>query len=90
MAEKDRVRPVTGVTYDAVVHELTADPAVVEAKMMGMPSLKLESKLFAGSSAERNARWRALRRRARKATAIAAIAADATATSAAMARALTR
>jgi hypothetical protein len=43
---------VADVTYDGVVHELTADPAVVETKMMGMPSLKLESKLFAGSSAE--------------------------------------
>src|SRR5712692_6895510 len=52
MAEKDRVRPVTGVTYDAVVHELTADSAVVETKMMGMPSLKLGGKLFAGSSDE--------------------------------------
>ena len=36
------------VTYDAVVHELTADPAVVETKMMGMPSLKCGGKLFAG------------------------------------------
>jgi hypothetical protein len=43
---------VADVSYDAVVHELTADPAVVETKMMGMPSLKLETKLFAGSSAE--------------------------------------
>ena len=37
------------VSYAAVVHELTADAAVVETKMMGMPSLKLGSKLFAGS-----------------------------------------
>jgi TfoX/Sxy family transcriptional regulator of competence genes len=38
------------VSYDAVVHELTADPEVVATQMMGMPSLKLGSKLFAGSS----------------------------------------
>ena len=35
-------------SYDAVIHELTADPAVAETKMMGMPSLKVGSKLFAG------------------------------------------
>jgi hypothetical protein len=40
---------VADVSYAAVVHELTADAAVVETKMMGMPSLKLGSKLFAGS-----------------------------------------
>ena len=37
------------VSYAQVVHELTADGAVVETQMMGMPSLKLGSKLFAGS-----------------------------------------
>jgi hypothetical protein len=43
---------VADVTYDAVVHELAADPTVVETKMMGMPSLKFGGKLFAGSSAD--------------------------------------
>jgi hypothetical protein len=40
---------VADVSYEQVVHELTADAAVVETQMMGMPSLKLGSKLFAGS-----------------------------------------
>jgi hypothetical protein len=40
---------VAEVTYEAVAHELTADPEVVETKMMGMRSLKLGRALFAGS-----------------------------------------
>jgi hypothetical protein len=34
--------------YRRVVDELRADPEIVETKMMGMPSLKREGKLFAG------------------------------------------
>jgi hypothetical protein len=34
--------------YRSVVHELLADAAVSEAKMMGMPVVKVASKLFAG------------------------------------------
>jgi TfoX/Sxy family transcriptional regulator of competence genes len=43
---------VADATYAEVVHELTTDPAIVETKMMGMPSLKREGILFAGSSDE--------------------------------------
>ena len=39
--------------YRAVVHELCADPAVEETKMMGMPSLKRARKLFGGLRGER-------------------------------------
>lgn len=35
--------------YEAVVAELLADPAVQETQMMGMRSLKLGGKLFAGA-----------------------------------------
>jgi TfoX/Sxy family transcriptional regulator of competence genes len=35
--------------YDSLVDELTADPTVSAAKMMGMPSLKVGSKMFGGS-----------------------------------------
>jgi hypothetical protein len=34
--------------YRAVIEELRADPAFSEAKMMGMPALKVGSKMFAG------------------------------------------
>jgi len=34
--------------YEAVVAELCADPAVLVTQMMGMPSLKVDGKLFAG------------------------------------------
>ena len=34
--------------YRAVVHELLADPAVSEGQMMGMPALKVGSKMFGG------------------------------------------
>src|SRR3989442_14962014 len=34
--------------YAAVVHELRADPAVTETKMMGMPAVKGGSKKFCG------------------------------------------
>jgi TfoX/Sxy family transcriptional regulator of competence genes len=34
--------------YRRVVDELRADPEIVETKMMGMPSLKRDGKLFAG------------------------------------------
>jgi hypothetical protein len=40
------------VAYRRVVDELRADPAVLETKMMGMPSLKAGGKLFAGLRAE--------------------------------------
>jgi hypothetical protein len=32
----------------AIVHELRADPAVSDSKMMGMPSVKVGSKMFCG------------------------------------------
>jgi TfoX/Sxy family transcriptional regulator of competence genes len=32
----------------AVVHQLLADPAVVEGQMMGMPALKVGGKMFGG------------------------------------------
>jgi hypothetical protein len=35
-------------SYRRVVDELRADPEIVETKMMGMPSLKRDGKLFAG------------------------------------------
>jgi hypothetical protein len=35
--------------YDALLDELTADPAVTAAKMMGMPALKMGSKMFGGA-----------------------------------------
>jgi len=35
-------------SYEAVVEELCADPAVERTQMMGMPSVKLAGKLFAG------------------------------------------
>jgi hypothetical protein len=38
--------------YRRVVDELQADPAVLETKMMGRPSLKAGGKLFAGLRAE--------------------------------------
>jgi hypothetical protein len=38
--------------YTRVVEELLADPAVVETHMMGMPSLKAGTKLFAGIRGE--------------------------------------
>jgi TfoX/Sxy family transcriptional regulator of competence genes len=34
--------------YRAVVDELLADPAVSEGQMMGMPALKVGSKMFGG------------------------------------------
>jgi hypothetical protein len=34
--------------YRAVVHELLSDPAVSEGQMMGMPALKIGSKMFGG------------------------------------------
>jgi TfoX/Sxy family transcriptional regulator of competence genes len=34
--------------YRAVVHELLADPAVTEGQMMGMPALKVGTKMFGG------------------------------------------
>jgi hypothetical protein len=34
--------------YATVVHELRADPAVSESKMMGMPAVKVGSKMFCG------------------------------------------
>ena len=34
--------------YRAVVEQLLSDPAVSEAQMMGMPSLKLGTKMFGG------------------------------------------
>jgi hypothetical protein len=34
--------------YRAVVHELLADPAVSEGQMMGMPALKIGTKMFGG------------------------------------------
>src|SRR4029077_10225948 len=34
--------------YRAVVHELLADPNVSEGQMMGMPALKVGSKMFGG------------------------------------------
>jgi TfoX-like protein len=36
-------------SYEAVVAELCADPAVERTQMMGMPSLKLGGKLFGGT-----------------------------------------
>lgn len=44
---------MAGSRYAAVVHELLADPGVSEAKMMGMPSLKVGSKMFGGEFEER-------------------------------------
>jgi TfoX-like protein len=35
--------------FEAVVDELSADPAVERTQMMGMPSLKLGGKLFCGA-----------------------------------------
>jgi TfoX/Sxy family transcriptional regulator of competence genes len=35
-------------SYAAVVAELLADPAVSEGQMMGMPALKVGSKMFGG------------------------------------------
>jgi hypothetical protein len=37
-----------GDAYAAVLHELRADPAVSETKMMGMPAVKVGSKMFCG------------------------------------------
>jgi TfoX/Sxy family transcriptional regulator of competence genes len=34
--------------YRAIVHELLGDPAVSEGQMMGMPALKVGSKMFGG------------------------------------------
>jgi hypothetical protein len=34
--------------YRAVVHELLSDPTVSEGQMMGMPALKVGSKIFGG------------------------------------------
>jgi hypothetical protein len=36
--------------YRAVVEELLSDPAVTEGQMMGMPALKVGSKMFGGLS----------------------------------------
>ncbi|HEY8764151.1 MAG TPA: TfoX/Sxy family protein [Solirubrobacteraceae bacterium] len=35
-----------------MVHELLADPSVSEGQMMGMPALKVGSKMFGGLSAD--------------------------------------
>jgi hypothetical protein len=40
---------VADATYAEVVHQLTADPAIVETKMMGMPSLAEAVKRYATS-----------------------------------------
>jgi hypothetical protein len=57
--DRRRTHPARGLTVDnpgmahddayaAVVHELYADPAVSESQMMGMPSVKVGSKMFCG------------------------------------------